>query len=180
MQDDYGDGGDLPPLLRPHSSSLQDVRSTGGHVDNDKLVNIYARVIWNALQETPVVIVLENADFVDTQSLDVLRLLVSKLGVSEASTGTADVATIPKHTSILLFTVHEMQSLGIQDPPRQVDAALQDKPVEQNVVPLQLEPLTDAHVLELAQLILGSPLSEFIAAFLLGRLANAICLPVVC
>ena len=176
VQDGYDAESGLPPLLRRHASSLQDVRSPGGHVNISELHVLYASVIWDALQETPVVLVLENADLVDTESLNVLRLLVSKLGGSGATDGTADVATIPKHTSILLCTVYEMNSLGVQDPPRQANA-LHDKLLEQNVIPLQLEPLADAPLLELAQLMLGNPLSESIAAFLLGRLPKAICLP---
>ena len=176
VQDGCDAESNLPPLLRRHASSLRDVHSPGGHVNTSELHSLYARVIWDALRQTPVVLVLENADLVDTESLIVLRLLVSKLGGSGATDGTADVATIPKHTSILLCTVCEMHSLGVQDPPRQANA-LHDKLLEQNVIPLQLEPLADAPLLELAQLMLGSPLSESIAAFLLGRLPNAIYLP---
>jgi hypothetical protein len=130
---------------------------------------LYADILWDALRERPVVVLLEDMEKLDCHSLNVMCLIARRLQQDHAI---ADIAADVQHTqrgTVILCTARHYSLLcdggavGMLEPGR----ALPETP--EPVLCLHLRELDDSKMAQIARAFLGQSLAEPVVSLIVGE-----------
>jgi len=154
----------LPSLMKRHAAAIAALRTE----QQDKMAQLqalYAEIICDVLRDAPTVLILENIDRIDAQSLQVISVIATKLKLASQEAGKSGVEIRDQQPgSTILCTACESLLLSVVG--EAVPACKLQGSAPCAVTALKLEPLRDEAVLEISEACLGCRPAQPVAAFL--------------
>lgn len=161
-----GLAGSLPDILCCRTAAIRGLHE-GQKDKTAQLAQLYSDILWDILTSRPVVLVLEDIDHLDQKSL---RVLID-IGWRLQQEGEAANQPAWRHTSAIVCTarrsplLHMSQVLGL-------GMDLRQEPLQSDcragIALLQLQPLADEEVAELARVSLGGNLALPVIDLVIG------------
>jgi len=163
----------LPAMLQRHAAAIEKLQL--GMQDNVvQLEALYSEIIWDALQEGGIVLLLEDLDMMDEQSLEVMRAVAAKLLATElnhSGCGSQEHDDKQRPHGVLLYTARGQELLQVGKAVGVSNRSLLlDQP--KGTFSLRLGPLSNDAVEQMARGRLGSSLAEDIVSMVVERSAG--------
>lgn len=156
--------GELPSLLKPHAVAIEALRM-GSKDKAPQLQSLYSKILWDALHAMPLVLLLDDIDSMDQQSVAVLRAIVDKLRSYRRGPATAVRGHQGQnHHSAIVCTSRREGVLG-----HSYQMETKDIMGSPALLSLRLLPLSDTAVAEVARDILGSSVDASLAEYIVGN-----------
>jgi hypothetical protein len=159
----------LPAMLQRHAAAIEKLQL--GMQDNVvQLEALYSEIIWDALQEGGIVLLLEDLDMMDEQSLEVMRAVAAKLLATElnhSGCGSQEHDDKQRPHGVLLYTARGQELLQVGKAVGVSNRSLLlDQP--KGTFSFRLGPLSNDAVEQMARGRLGSSLAEHIVSMVVG------------
>ena len=175
-QGEQSDRTSVPAILKPWSHALEALRPGGNCDMTAQLETLYAAVLWEALQQRPVALLLEDLHDVDDKSLRVVTTIAARVRPMEAEGSQAEERrrASPQGCGMMLCTSRTPGILGNRTRTRSSSSSsgASQPPANQRhrVICLTLEPLDSSAILEIALSALKcDSLAEPIAKIITGE-----------